>query len=377
MTDIKRILEAEREYLLDLSTRTRLLNTPRHSKRSKLIDVVDELSNEIFRILARENRPMSFLPAFEEEESVEHELPGLMLPPPQEEVDQNGVAARHRDTRLQTELTPAKLQLRLRQLQADAKTAEEEQGVNILYLALGFLNWKDPRKQDRVYSAPLILLPVSLERKSARAQFRVSFSGEELLTNISLQLKLEKEWGISLPDLPEIDDLTPSKYIASVSEKIPEKDGWSVESDGMVLGLYSFAKFLMYRDLDESNWPASHKIVSHELLGTLLGDGFLESDPLWGPDESVDHILDPAQAFHVLDADSSQTLAIEEVRRGRNLVIQGPPGTGKSQTIANVIATAVKEGKKVLFLAEKRAALDVVKRRFDNIGLGDLCFEFH
>src|SRR3972149_9436195 len=80
---------------------------------------------------------------------------------------------------------------------------------------------------------------------------------------------------------------------------------------------------------------------------------------------------------HVLDADSSQTLAIEEVKLGRKRVIQGPPGTGKSQTIANLIAAAIKEGKTVLFVAEKMAALEVVKRRLDNIGLGDCCIEVH
>ena len=88
-------------------------------------------------------------------------------------------------------------------------------------------------------------------------------------------------------------------------------------------------------------------------------------------------MLDPVNLIHIRDADSSQALAIEEVRQGRNLIIQGPPGTGKSQTITNVIATAVREGRRVLFMAEKMAALDVVKRRLDDVGLGDVCLELH
>lgn len=116
---------------------------------------------------------------------------------------------------------------------------------------------------------------------------------------------------------------------------------------------------------------------SHSLITALLRDSFSDDPPLCGDDDKIDQLIDPLSTLHVVDADSSQTLAIEEVKRGRNLVIQGPPGTGKSQTIANLIAATVASGKTVLFVAEKMAALDVVHRRLANIGLGDMCLELH
>ena len=125
----------------------------------------------------------------------------------------------------------------------------------------------------------------------------------------------------------------------------------------MVLGIFSFAKFLMFQDLDPKNWPERAPLEDHPLLAGLL-EGALEAEAHFPDDANVDDIVDPKDLPHVVDADSSQTLAIEEVRRDRNVVIQGPPGTGKSQTIANLIACAVRDGKSVLFVAEKMAALE-------------------
>ena len=149
--------------------------------------------------------------------------------------------------------------------------------------------------------------------------------------------------------------------------------------DDTALSFFSFSKFLMYRDLDpqrlgltEADGPA------HPLLGQLLGDaGFASPPPVVGPDQSLDAVIGPREMIHVVPADTSQSIAVEAVRQGRSLVIQGPPGTGKSQTIANLIAAAVHAGKKVLFVAEKMAALEVVQRRLANVGLGEMCLELH
>jgi AAA domain len=129
-----------------------------------------------------------------------------------------------------------------------------------------------------------------------------------------------------------------------------------------VLGLFSFAGILMHRDLDPASWPADMALEQRPLLRALLAEGF--RDQQGGvPDEApLDEVIGPREAVHVLDADASQGVAIEEVRRGRNLLIQGPPGTGKSQTIVNLIAQAVRDGRTVLLVAQKMAALDTVKR---------------
>ena len=154
------------------------------------------------------------------------------------------------------------------------------------------------------------------------------------------------------------------------------RDGRCSAND-MVLWFFSFAKYLMYRDLDPGNWPEHAPLENNPTLSALLQDGFPSEPPLFGDDEKIDPLIAPQQMIHVTDADSSQAVVIEEVRRGRSLVVQGPPGTGKSQTITNIIATAVKEGKKVLFVAEKMAALEVVYSRLERLGLGVICLELH
>lgn len=378
MPIIDRIESARRE-LLDLTTRSRLLHTPRGAS-VKIVEVADERSEQIYRILVQDGKRMSFLPRPEPEGGLEADDPYMqmeLLAPEDDDSDEETVASRHVDTRLQTKLLSPKLQKRLLQLYYDARNFEEEQGVNILYLALGFLKWFEAGSSDRPRYAPLILVPVVLDRRSAQSRFQLSYSEEELSTNLSLQAKLKHDFGIALPDLPDAEELSPSAYYDAVAKAVSAQPRWEVLRDDVVLGFFSFAKFLMYRDLDPRNWPQRRKLEAHPLISGLLGDGFKHDPSPFGEDTNVDELLDPRDMVHIVDADSSQTLAIEEVRRGRDLVIQGPPGTGKSQTIANLIAIAVREGKTVLFMAEKMAALEVVQRRLDTIGLGVMCLELH
>ncbi len=146
----------------------------------------------------------------------------------------------------------------------------------------------------------------------------------------------------------------------------------------MVLGFFSFGK-LMYRDLDPDTWPEGTGYGPREsgIIRALFGGGFSEPDPKIQEEDHLDDYLNPEDIHHVVDADSSQALAIFDVNQGRNLVIQGPPGTGKSQTIMNIIAEAIGGGRTVLFVSEKMAALEVVKHRLDAIGLGVACLELH
>ncbi|MHC4562117.1 MAG: DUF3320 domain-containing protein [Planctomycetota bacterium] len=376
---IHKKLEEERRHLLDVSPRNRLLNTPRHKVRSRTIEVVDELSEEMFRILVTDQKPMSFLPSktLAKGGVSEEGLFEGMSQPEEEEVDEYGVPKRHTDSRLQTKLSSEQLQKRLLGLGYDARMYKEEQGVNILYLALGFLKWFEDDSSDRELYAPLILIPADLHRESAKSRFKISYSGEEMDTNLSLQASLKTRFGIDLPEIGGVEDLSLESYFAKVSDAVANVARWEILRNDAVLGFFSFSKFLMYRDLDPKNWPPEKTPGKHTLITGLLEEGFTDEGAGFGENENVDALIPPADMVHVLDADSSQALAIEEVRQGRNLLIQGPPGTGKSQTIANLIAMAVKEGKTVLFVAEKMAALNVVKRRLDNIHVGDACAELH
>jgi len=385
MDSLKIFLEESRRELLDLSTRNRLLAMPLYSKSARILHIHDEKSDEVFRILVTESKSMVFQPIPEDEKS-SVEIDDNMksdeieedLPQPEEEIDEaTGLAKRHVDTKLQTKLTSDKLQKRLLSLFRDAQTIIEEQGVDILYLSLGSLKWFEADQSDIPRYAPLILVPVKLERTSARDRFKLKWREEDVQENLSLRAKLNYEFGINLPDFPEEEKIVPSKYAEAVANCISSKKTWSVETDIMTLGFFSFAKFLMYRDLDPETWPDSSPLLENEALCALLRDGFQAQERPFPEDSHLDDLIPAAKLDHVVDADSSQTYAIEIVRNGCSTIIQGPPGTGKSQSITNLIATAVLDGKKVLFVAEKLAALEVVKRRLVATGLGDLCLELH
>jgi len=368
----------ERHALLDLSTRNRLLNTPLRTRNNRAIEIIDEKAAEVFRLL-NDGKAFTFLPGADlpAGEGEPDDADTAAIPQPGDEaVDARGVAARHSDLKLQTRLTSEGLQKRLFDIWDDARTLESEQGVNILYLAIGLLKWFDSEASDVARHAPLILLPVQLERSSAADRFKLKDRDEPPSPNLTLQAKMKTEFGLVIPDFGDEEDVDPLAYAAAVAETVKPQGRWEVLPDAMVLGFFSFAKFLMYRDLDPDNWP-DKAIERHAMVTALLRDGFPDSPPLIADDAPVDEAIPAALQHHVVDADSSQAVAIAEAAQGRTLVVKGPPGTGKSQTITNIIAAAVANGRKVLFVAEKMAALDVVHRRLKQAGLGPLTLELH
>jgi len=452
--DLKTIadrLDAARQDLLELSTRNRLLSTPRHAKRARALEVVDEKSDELYRLLVEGGASLTFQEATEEtlaEQEAEAQAaradaalapdgptapdepdapavePGSagdvfrgpdaepagtpLLEQPEADAaeaaliaDPDRLEKRHRDLKLQTRLGSAALQKRLLRTYYDARSSELEQGVNTLYLALGFLKWYEDDTTQKARYAPLVLVPVTLSRKNARTQFSIAWNEDEVSTNLSLQAKLKADFGLELPDLVteavtgdaagaaddaadsdgavgEARAFRPSDYFAGVRDLLRDVKRWEVCADDAVLSFFSFSKFLMYRDLDPGPPDRASALDGHPLLGALMGEGgFTPAEPVLGDGQSLDEVVSPRNTVHVTLADTSQASAVEAVRRGQNLVIQGPPGTGKSQTITNLIAAAVKEGKTVLFVAEKMAALEVVQRRLSHAGLGDMCLELH
>jgi very-short-patch-repair endonuclease len=377
----ERLLD-QRQALLDLGTRNRLINVPMRVKGVRTVEIVDEKSSEIYRLLTQA-KGLTFLPGREPPQEEQGELDigseatAVASRPVGDELDENGQLKRHTDTKLQTRLTAEGLQKRLFDVWYDARSFEEEQGVNILYLAFGLLRWFEDDKSDVARHAPLILLPVRLERSSAAERFSLHWRGEPASPNLSIQAKLRGDFGLVVDDFRDEDEVDIPAYLADIAKTVSGKPRWEVLPDAMVLGFFSFAKFLMYRDLDPENWPKGSPIDQHGPVAAMLGDGFEAHEPIVAEHRPIDPVIPPLAQNHVLDADSSQAVAIEEVLRGRHLVIKGPPGTGKSQTIANIIAGAALEGRKVLFVAEKMAALDVVQRRLRQVGLGPMTLELH
>jgi hypothetical protein len=367
MQDILSKLEASRKELLDLSLHNPLLNYRPLSSRG--VQLQDERAADVYDMLVRQGKSLSFAP-----QKVESDLPETLL------ANDEGIApseARFRDTVLQTGETETSLQNRLLNTYYTARTAIEEQGVNILYLALGLLHWYETDSSEDVRKAPLVLVPVLLERSTARERFRLRYTLEDVGENLSLQAKLKAEFGLALPDLPEEDVPDIDAYLDEAGKSLAGMRRWKIDRDAVVLGFFSFGKFLIYNDLDNTKWPQDNKPIEHPLIQSLFRHGFTDAPPSVGEDAFIDHEPSAAELFQVVDADSSQVLAMMAVHEGKNLVIQGPPGTGKSQTITNIIANAIGQGKKVLFVAEKLAALEVVKRRLDSIQLGDACLELH
>lgn len=379
-------LEVSRKELLDLGLRNPLIN---HRQRSKQVKVVDEVSAVIYRLLVIEGRKMSFnaLPENKLEDLIAQEngenknsdavdWEGL-LAQPDEDLEEGQLAARHIDSKLQANLTSKKLQTKLLSIYNDARTYIEEQGVNILFLVLGFLHWYEAPSSKEARRAPLLLIPIELKRDSAQERFQVSYTGEDIGDNLSLFEKLKVEFNIELPKIEDSEDLDIEEYFDSVADAVKSDERWYVDTNEMTLGFFSFGKFLMYRDLDPEVWPENTKGDGFTILESLLTDGFREQESQFSDETHVDEVVSLSDMYQVKDADSTQIFAILDVNAGRNLVLQGPPGTGKSQTITNIIAECIGNRRKVLFVSEKMAALDVVKRRLDEVGLGDAVMELH
>ena len=386
-------IEESRRDVLDLSLRNSLLHF-RPSRRVG-VEVTDELSAEIYRILVDKQRVMYFLPAPEEtlapeardegkdgddegddgDDDIPSELLTLLAEP---EADSDEPADRHVDNKLQTSLARAALNRRLRETFRQARSSIEEQGVNTLYLALGLLRWFESDKSDLERVAPLILIPVRLDRTDVSHSFRLKWTEDEIEGNLSLEAKLKNDFAVRLPEMPREDDLLVPEYLREVATALTRYKRWSVDENAIHLGFFSFSKFLIYKDLDPAQWPEGMLPADHPVVRMLYDpEGFRGESSAIGDDEHIDDHPSATGLHQVVDADTSQTLAVIDSVDGQNLVIQGPPGTGKSQTITNMLAEALARGKKILFVAEKLAALEVVKRRLDTIHLGDACLELH
>lgn len=271
------------------------------------------------------------------------------------------------------------LESRLVELYRTSRTNLQEGGSNTLFLALGFLSWTRDNKDDKILRAPLILVPITLNRKSVRSGFTLSLHDDEPRFNPTLieMLRQDYELNLSIGDseLPKDDSgLDVAKIWSTVSAAIKDIKGWEVVED-VVLSTFSFAKYLMWKDLTERTDQLKQNAVVRHLIDTPR-ESYPRGVPFPNP-RQLDTEYPPQQTFCPLPADSSQLSAVMAASRGKDFVLIGPPGTGKSQTIANLIAQCLAENKRVLFVSEKIAALDVVYRRLRDVGLGDFCLEMH
>jgi very-short-patch-repair endonuclease len=370
-------LSEVRKELLDFGLRNPLLNY--RSLKSRGLTVAQVSPPDVFRALVEQGYELAFLPKDSNVPlSAISTANAAMLPAQKSLVLRNGRKPPDRLDGLPTIHAEEELDDRLLATYYAAKSSIDEQGVNTLYLALGFLSWAEPEDPNDFHRAPLILIPIELERKSASEGFTAKYNGDDIVPNVCLLEYMKQSQGIEIEAYSDAEDLDVDDYFRRVGKAVSRQSGWTVDSAAMALGFFSFAKFLMYRDLDPETWDNKDAILKHDVLNRLIGNKYFGGDSSpYGDDDFVDDHQQKASIHTVVDADSTQSLALLDVAGGTSMVIQGPPGTGKSQTIVNVIAQALSEGKKVLFVSEKKAALDVVKERLDRVGLGVACLELH
>lgn len=280
--------------------------------------------------------------------------------------------------RLRTDVGGAKLARQMLDIYREGTRQIEEGGASSLYLALGFLVWYETEASQKELRAPLILVPVEVLRRSVLEGFRLRKRDDEIRVNTTLLEMLAKDFQISMTGLDPIPldehGVDVPRILTKFREAVKGIDRWRVVEDAC-LGFFSFAKFLMWRDLEARTADLLQSPVVGHLVNTPDrpfhdGSGFPDADRL-------DQTHSPSETFCPVLADSSQLAAVYAAAEGKSFVLHGPPGTGKSQTITNIIAHCLACGKSVLFVSEKMAALSVVKERLARCGLGAFCLELH
>lgn len=271
-----------------------------------------------------------------------------------------------------------KLDDRLTEIFRAAETSKEEGGVNTLFLVFGLLKWREDKNSEVSHVAPILLIPVTMTRQSVRSGFRLTRHDDDALVNPTLVQKLANDFQLKMPSfevLPTDDNgLDVEKIFQTFRLHITEMPGWEVREE-VHLGIFSFTKYLMWKDLQDRQKQLQENAVVAHLINNP-GKAFSVSDPEFAAD-TLDERFAPQALFTPMLSDSSQLRAICVADSGSNLVLEGPPGTGKSQTITNLICHLLATGKTVLFVSEKMAALEVVHRRLNSIDLGPFCLELH
>jgi len=411
-----------RKKLLDISGgRSRLLNLNQETKG--FVRIVDELPDQVSEhLLAGKSFTMDAVDDPTEKELIEHgyllwdneeekHLAAKPMPKAREWAKIKGIKTdydlpidsghagddRHQDNNIQTVMFDSALSSAMKKLANGAKTSIEETGNNILFLSLGFLEWSD-KIGGSTRLAPLYMIPIKIEKYPSNgvSRYRIVYTGEDIIANLTLREKLHQDFEVELPSLFDNEDedklLSPEEYFSNLDALLKMKKSDAAMANWRVrrfatLATLSLGRLLMYRDLDPARWPDGEgNLVEHDFIRKFFSDEQTSGNPGSGGDSygetSEGYILDDVPLLHdnfpmVEDADSSQMSALIDILNGASMVVEGPPGTGKSQTITNLIAAAISQGKSVLFVAEKQAALDVVKRRMDKARLGDFCLDLH
>lgn len=372
LADVRVRINDWRRRLIDLTYRNRLIKFG--PTQASTLTITAPSIHELLADLSRTDPWKFFLPPEPTGEDLETSEAA-------EAVDAavlKGAAPAHEpsgDEIVVTERNPKRINRILDTLAKRSNAELQDKGLRILYLAAGFLDWVDPKTEEAIAS-PLVLVPVELRRRSTRDAYELFFvDDEDIVINPSLTEKLRHDAGLEMPPEWTWEDKPLVTELHEIRAAISETD-WQVR-DAAVLSLFSFQKYVMYRDLLDNE----EAVAQHPLVQAFAGHHSEFVDEAVAVEvpkfKELDDAQAPAETFSILDADASQRLCVEAAKRGQSFVMHGPPGTGKSQTIANIISEAMGAGKRVLFVSEKAAALDVVHKRLTSAGLDEYCLMLH
>ena len=324
-------IESWKRELLDTGKRNKMINY-RETKRATLT-ILEPSAKELFNRLAFSDKALTFQkPINKDTDFRTYSMIALM------ETLSYSLNVQIGD--IKTAGTIIEREKTLKNLRAKAKLAQEEQGTNILYLCFGFIYWREQNRDSSPWlKAPLLLMPVALGLKSLNAPYTLNRYDDEIEVNPTLDYLFKTEYNIELPKFDPKNRGSFDEYLAEI-EVLADKRGWKLTQE-VSLGLLSFLKISMYHDLNNNR----ERMINHPVLRALAGDGTALGDiPAAAADFDFDTVR-PNEWHEVVDADSSQEEAILLSKLGVSFVMQGPPGTGKSQTITNIIAEALADGK--------------------------------
>ena len=284
--------------------------------------------------------------------------------------------------RIVSYLTDTELKSALKFIHKASRNSLEESGANSLFLALGLLKWYESDKSVQQRFAPILLLPVNIKRYSA-SDYAIESRDEDMILNVTMVELLKQQFDIDLGNalapLP-LDEhgVDVKRIFALIRQVISKEKRWDVVEEAL-LGMFSFSKFVMWNDIHSN----AGKLKENPVVNGLINQNLRREQPQEGSQEAqpttreLDLAAAPDAFAMPVDVDSSQMEAVIDSGKGQSFILYGPPGTGKSQTITNMIANALYQGKRVLFVAEKMAALSVVQRRLEKVGLAPFCLELH
>ena len=369
--EISRVTQWERR-LLDMDMRNSLLNFKVSQTAVKLLvpsleDFIENVGE--IKSFTLENKPR------ENAESLEKISDGFertaFLKP-----FADYILYEYKNKRLRTVYDMREHESTLLRLFRKEKSIREETGTLTLYLAAGFLKWSEKDMTEDKF-APLFLYPVTITKKGvASPVYTIDVNTDDLRVNSTLLEFLYQEFDLDMRGLATVALDTPQavlSVLARIKRETVRFKGWDVYNNVFLASL-SFANYLLWHDVRYK----SDRFREHPIIRSLINNRLeLSGDAFDLSDRSSDEAyVGDNKMYLPISADSSQYSAIYD-SLSKSFVLHGPPGTGKSQTITNIIANNIVRGRRVLFVAEKMAALSVVHRRLQNIGLGDFCLELH